>query len=151
MRAATVAAVLLLAACAAEPAPEAPRVNAFPPDTAVVRVGGPTFIAFAPPSTERQLEADAGLAATLDDFGWFVASASDSLRALGFAIVGRTGDSVRVLVRGRQFTFVPERDSARVGYLLLAPDRGPRVAYGVHADSILVAIARAYIAGDSAR
>lgn len=148
---AAVAALLALGGCDGGQPEPVPRVNALPADTAAVRVGGPTLIAFVPAVTERQLREDDALNTTLDDFGWYIASASDTLRALGFAIVGRTGDSVRVIVRGREFTFLPAPDSGRVGYLLVAPDRGPFVHYGVHTDAELISLARRYVAPDSGR
>jgi len=78
--AATTVASLLALACREAPPPARAEPSA---DSATVVVAGPTFVGFFPPVTDAEVAADDDLNTVLDDFGWHVSEATDSLRRSG--------------------------------------------------------------------
>jgi hypothetical protein len=128
------------------PAPRAaaplPAAGATARDSTWVDVTGPTLIAFFPPEASALLDSGGDDATALDDFGYHLASATDSLRALGVRVVG-VGSRTLHVVADRQTThFRVPQDSAEIGYYFVAPGRRPLVAYGVLTDSELIDAAR---------
>ena len=64
------------------------------PDSAWIDVNGPTLIGFYPVVSNEQIEKDEGLATALDDFSFHPGTAQDSLRAAGFTVELRGGDTL---------------------------------------------------------
>ena len=116
-------------------------------DSTWVEITGPTLIAFFPPDVSAQIDAGGDEATALDDFGHHLASATDSLRALGVRVVGVGTRTLHVVQDGRTNVFAVPRDSADLGYYLVAPGRPPLVQYGVLSDTDLVDVAQEYLRG----
>ncbi|HEU4629750.1 MAG TPA: hypothetical protein VFS08_08380 [Gemmatimonadaceae bacterium] len=135
---------LLLAGCGVTPAPDSGGPVA--PDSTVVVVTGPTFVGYFPPVSEAALETDVDLNTVLDDFGWHLSTATDSLQAQGYTVEVRFADTLYFRSEARRWHFIPP-DSARVGYYLVAPGRAPYVVPGVQTDDELVELGAAYLRG----
>jgi hypothetical protein len=158
---ALVALLLATLACAERPSPRtrdsaratAPQAapiavqDTTPPvvDSILVAIDGPTLIAFYPAVTQAQVDSSEELATVFDDFSYHLSSATDSLRALGLTVKERPLGEIRVVEAGRQWQFVPAKDSADFGYLLLAPGRAHRVYYSVMSNSDLVETAHEFL------
>lgn len=112
-------------------------------DSAWIRVAGPTLIAFHPSATNAQLEADAALAATLDDLAYHIGTAIPELERLGMAVHYVAGDTVRI--RPDSVTWVRAADSLNVGFLLARPGHPARVIYGVRTSSEVIRLATDFI------
>jgi hypothetical protein len=112
-----------------------------------VDVTGPTLIAFYPPSASALIDAGDDQATALDDFGYHLASATDSLRALGVRVVSVGSRVLHVVDGARTTVFAVPRDSADLGYYLVAPGRAPVVYHGVRADVELLDAAHEYLRG----
>jgi hypothetical protein len=115
------------------------------PDSVWVSVTGPTFVAFSPLVSEGALDRDADLATVLDDFGWHLASATDSLRALGYSVEARAGDTLWLRTKARSWYFTPAADSAQVGFYVIRPGAEPAVHYGVLTDIEISELGRRYL------
>jgi hypothetical protein len=133
----------LTAACgAAERAPAPVRASVTAGDTTIV-IAGPALVALIPAATQAQLDADEGLASTLDDFGHYLAEATPALRAAGVTVHGVTGRRAH-LVSGD-----PPRPLAAIAadaprHVLVAPGRAPQVLEGVRTDDDLLRAAALY-------
>ncbi len=128
----------------AEPA-RAAASPAVPRDSTWVEVTGPTLIAFYPPSAATVIDAGDDAATALDDFGYHLASAIDSLRALGVRVESVGSRVLHVVQGGRTTVFTVPRDSADIGYYLVAPGQAPVVYHGVLADADLIDAAQRYL------
>ena len=117
-----------------------PAVGA--PKQAKVLVRGPTIIAFFPPVTQAELEKDHDTAEALSDFQFYAAKVRAPLSKSAIAFHEMYARSFLVAVGGRSIVFRP--DKGDVGYYFVAPDKEPRVEYGVMTDSDLLQTARAY-------
>jgi len=134
-----------LLACT-EPAPppartaDVPRAAAAPVrrDSTWVDVTGPTLIAFYPSNAAGLLDSAGDAGTALDDFGYYLAQASDSLRALDVRVVSVTGQPLHIVTDGRVTEFRSARDSADLGYYLVAPGRSAVVLYGAQTDVDLI-------------
>jgi hypothetical protein len=126
----------------------APGVTA---DSTVVPISGPTFIAFYPTATQAQIDSDADLATTLDDFSYYLSIVQDSLQTMGFTVVEHPHGPLFVRESGATRQVGLPTDSADIGYVLLAPGRVDRVSYGVMTNSELLAQAREFLQLDTAR
>ena len=121
-------------------AASADALHAQAADTASVPVRGPTVVACFHPVTQAQVDADPDLATVLDDWQWHWSGAARALRAHGVAAEARMSDWVKLAVGGRlRLVRCPE-----VGYVLVAPGRGPKVLRGVTTDADLVDAAAAF-------
>ena len=120
-------------------------------DSTWVDVVGPTLIAFYPASATAEIDSSSDEATALDDFGYHLASAHDSLRALGFRIVSVGSRTLTVVNGGATTTFRVPRDSADLGFYYVAPGRDPVVYYGAQAEDALIDFAHAYLARPPAR
>ncbi|HKP76219.1 MAG TPA: hypothetical protein VJT67_11895 [Longimicrobiaceae bacterium] len=118
---------------------------ATPRDSTWVEVRGPTLVAFWPAHAQAVIDSDGDDATALDDFGYHLASAESALRALGVRVVSLEGPRFHLVAGGRTTEFVVPRDSADLGYYLIAPGRAPAIAYGVLTDADLVGFAREYL------
>jgi hypothetical protein len=114
-------------------------------DSSQVAVDGPTLIAFYPAVTQAQVDSSEELATVFDDFSYHLSSAADSLRALGLTVKERPLGEIRVVEAGRQWQFLPAKDSAEFGYLFLAPGRTQRVYYSVMSNTDLVETAHEFL------
>ena len=123
----------------------------FGADTGDVLVRGPTLIAFEPRVTQAQVDSSEELATVIGDFEHYLQEASDSLHTLGVALVQRPTGPIRLVESGARDSvvrrFVPDADSANVGYVLVAPGRPERAYYGVDTDAGIVATVRAFLGG----
>ncbi len=100
-------------------------------DSAWVDVSGLTLVGFYPVKTNEQLQLDADLATTLDDFAFHLGSAMDSLVAAGVTVHYRGGDTVWFRTPLRRWRFARSPDSADVGYVLADTLLQPVVIHGV--------------------
>ena len=97
------------------------------PDSSLVRVRGPTLIAFYPDATQAQVDSSEELTTVLDDFSYHLSSASDSLAAQGFTIVERSGRSFPIVEGQTASTSAAAGESACGGYGLRDPGRGHHI------------------------
>ena len=107
------------------------------PDSTWIVVNQPVFVAFFPPVSEAQTTEDQDLNTVLDDFGWHITQATDSLEAEGFRVEVRFEDTLWLRSGHHEWRFVPLPDSTP-GYYLVAPNRTPVILYGVRTDIDLV-------------
>ena len=117
------------------------------PDSVWILVNQPVFVAFFPPVTEAQTDSDSDLNTVLDDFGWHISHATDSLKAEGFRVEIRFADTLWLREGRRKWRFVPRPDSTP-GYYLTAPRRAPVILYGVRTDDDLVEAAIRFRKGE---
>lgn len=90
------------------------------------------------------LEADAGLATTLNDLSYHIGTAMDSLMTAGFTVQYRGGDTIWLRTGNARSRVVRARDSATVGYVF-ADTLGRRaVLYGVRGYADLVEAAHEF-------
>ena len=144
--------VLLIAALAACDRGAQPDASASPPqtvtlrleDSPVIEVVQPTLIGFHPLVSDSMLERDENLATVLDDFGYHLSSAMDSLRAQGFVVDTRITDTLYFRSAGRSWSWVRADDSARVGYVLTMPSGQVRTIYGVRTNIDLITVADSF-------
>ena len=129
----------------ADPARPAVASPAIVRDSTWVEVTGPTLIAFYPPGASTAIDAGDDEATALDDFGYHLASAIDSLRALGVRVESVGSRVLHVVQGGRTTVFTVPRDSADIGYYLVAPGQAPVVYHGVMADVDLIDAAQRYL------
>ena len=112
------------------------------PPSRLVEVTGPTLVAFAPPITEKQLDADPNLGDVLDDFQVFLARARPKLEQAGVRVIVLTTRSFRVRSANKTSTYRPGR--VDIGYYFVRPGRKPRIVLGVADDEELLNTAKQY-------
>lgn len=133
---------LLMAGSAALHAQGGPDTSARLPVQRVARV---SVIAFwQVPESDSVLEADPDLASALDDQQYYWANTRPLLEADGIGALDQPGRVFMVQEPRRRWRFAASKDSAAVGFLLVAPDRAPRVLYGRQFPDELLAAARAF-------
>lgn len=120
-------------------------------DSTWIEVRGPTLVAFWPAHAQAVLDSGGDGATALDDFGYHLASADSTLRALGFHVASVEGRRFHIVANGQTTTFVVPRDSAELGYYLIAPGRAPAISYGVQTDADLAETARQYLSAGGRR
>jgi len=112
-----------------------------PPDTLIV--DGPTVLAFFA-TTQAEIDGDGDQATALNDFQYYLPVVRDSLQHRAVGLREYYGDSLLV-IRGREAElFLPREHLSAVGYVLYAPNRTPRILYGVMTDADLLADASEY-------
>jgi hypothetical protein len=119
------------------PRGEAPSIGpAEGPDSATVRITGPTLIAVVPHTRgyldSNVVDADqdtTGLTSMLDDFGYYLGSTDSAFRARGIDVQWRIDPAVRWEVNGRRDSLRFTPDSG-VAYIFVSPT-GVRVRRGV--------------------
>jgi hypothetical protein len=144
-----------LVACAEPAPPSRPGGEAapIPPpasasatrDSTWVEISGPTLIAFSPPSTSAAADSSHDVETAMDDFGYYLTSALDSLRAAGVRVVSVESRTLHVIDAGRATAFRVPSDSAELGYYLVAPGRAAEVQYGAQSDIDLIEWTRRYL------
>lgn len=119
-----------------------------PADTSAlpeVAITGSTVIAFWQVAvSDSILVADPILAMALDDQQYYWAGSRAKLADLGIAAIDQPGRSFRVIDELGERIFLAPRDSAVVGYLLVAPGRDFHAIYRVQYPDALVAAARSF-------
>lgn len=109
-----------------------------PPDP-TFKIARPTIIAFFSPDGSTSEDPDT--IAALDDFHFYATQARKQLEEAGVDFKEIYAASFRV--RGKTWTtFRPTK--IKVGYYFIAPNKKPRIEYGVMTDSELLQIAREY-------
>jgi hypothetical protein len=101
----------------------------------------PTIIAFFPPVTQKDLN-DGETNEALSDFQHYAALVRQPLQTAGIAFEELYERSFRISSGGRVTTFHPAK--GKIGYYLVAPDKKPRIEYGVMTSSDLLGVAREY-------
>ena len=111
----------------------------------VQRVTRLSVIAFwQVPASDSVLEADPDLASALDDQQYYWANTRPLLEADGISALGQPGRVFVVEEPGRRWRFAAPKDSAAVGFLLVAPGRVPQALYGRQFPDELLAAARSF-------
>lgn len=131
-------------------APEATAPGAAAParrDSTWVEVTGPTLIAFYPPNAAALIDSAGDAATALDDFGFHLASATDSLRTLGVRVTSIGSRTLHVVSDGATTVFRVPPNSVDLGYYFVAPGRPARVEYGARTDADLIDAAREHLLG----
>ena len=122
-----------------------PRVQTAQRDSTWIEVRGPTLIGFVPANADAAVITDPDLGEALDDFEWHLRTADSTLRNLGFRITVVGGRRFYVVRGARVDTFTVPKDSADIGYYMVAPRRAAAMSYGVLTNSDLVEEARTYL------
>jgi hypothetical protein len=102
----------------------------------------PTIIAFCPPMTGKQMDANPDLNEVLSDFQLYAAQVRDPLQKAGIDFHQVFAASFRLRIGNKQVTFRPR--GVKVGYYLIAPGKKPRIEYGVNTDIGLLQVATDY-------
>jgi hypothetical protein len=108
----------------------------------VILVDRPTIVAFFPPVTDTELDKDADTNEALSDFQLYARQARKRLEAVGIQFHEIYARSFIVQVHGKKIVF--RSKDIEVGYYFVAPDRAPRIQYGVMTDDDIWAVATAY-------
>ena len=133
------------AALTVTPAPTAVADSfATVPDSAWIDITGPTLIGFYPVVSNEQLEKDEGLATALDDFSFHLGTAQDSLKAAGFTVQRRGGDTLWLRTGSNHARVVRAADRSEVGYLFADTLLRRVFVYGVRGNVDLVAYAHEF-------
>jgi len=101
----------------------------------------PTIVAFFPPVTQEELN-DGETNEALSDFKHYAALVRQTLQTAGIRFEEVYERSFRMRLGGRLATFRPAK--GKIGYYLVAPEKKPRIEYGVMTDSDLLGIAKEY-------
>ena len=119
----------------------APSLVATPKKTIVV-INRPTVVAFFPPVTSAELNADPDTNEALSDFKLYAAKVRQPLNEAGIDFKEVYAKSFQVQRGTRITTLSPGK--VDVGYYLVAPGKEPRIEYGVLTDADLLQIAKEY-------
>jgi hypothetical protein len=92
--------------------------------------------------TSAALDADPNADEAYADFQHYLPTTIDSLRTIGVAVQVRYTHSFVWQVGSARSEYAIPADSARVGYVFLAPAQSPIAIYGVMTDSDLIAWCR---------
>lgn len=112
------------------------------PNENLVVVKGPTVVAFFPPVTQAELSKDPDTNEALADFQHYARSAREQLHNAGVDFEELYVSSFGVESGGKTTTFRPGK--LKVGYYFVAPEKSPRVEYGVMTDSDVLQVATEY-------
>lgn len=105
-------------------------------------VEGPTIIAFFV-GGDRLSDNDEPNNEVLGDFQLYFMQAKAPLQKLGVQLLDTSSPAFHIRAGNTRTSFHPK---SRVGYYFIAPNKKPRIEYGVHTDDQLVQIAREYFA-----
>ena len=109
-------------------------------DDAVI-ITGPTVIAFFPPVSQREVDADPDLNEVLADFQWHLYRAREELEQLGVTVHELYKNRILISDTGREHVFSPDTE---LGYYMVSPGREALVIYGGMTDVDLIYEARGY-------
>jgi hypothetical protein len=118
-----------------------PSLVATPKNTIVV-ISRPTVVAFFPPVTSAELNADPDTNEALADFQLYATKVRKPLSDAGIDFKEIYAKSFQVQRGTRITTFRPGK--VDVGYYFVAPGKEPRIEYGVLTDANLLQIAKEY-------
>jgi hypothetical protein len=116
-----------------------PSLVATPKNTIVV-INRPTVVAFFPPVTSAELNADPGTNEALADFQLYATRVRKPLTDAGIDFKEIYAKSFQVQRGTRITTFRPGK--VDVGYYFVAPGKEPRIEYGVLTDADLLQVAK---------
>ena len=119
----------------------APSLVATPKNTIVV-IGRPTVVAFFPPVTSAELNADPDTNEALSDFQLYATRVRKLLNDAGIDFKEIYAKSFQVQRGTRITSFRPGK--VDVGYYFVAPSKEPHIEYGVLTDADLLQIAKEY-------
>jgi len=102
----------------------------------------PTIIAFFPPLSDKELDADPDMSDTLDDFQDSADEVRGPLKKAGVDFEETYTRSFTVRVGAKTIVFRTGKDD--VGYYFIAPGRKPHVEYGVMTDEDILGAAHDY-------
>lgn len=105
-------------------------------------VRGPTVVAFFPPVSEKEIQADSDANEALADFQLYASQVREPFRKAGIDFHVVYALSFRIRVGTRITTF--RTGQVRVGYYFVAPGKQHRVESGVETDVDLLRIAGEY-------
>jgi hypothetical protein len=113
-------------------APDVHQRSPTGPDTAAapIQVDRPVLVAFFA-VTQAQVDSSDDIGEALSDFQHYLPGIKSGLDSIGVALREQYTDTVRYIANGRAQLWVPPKESADVGYLLLRPDGEPSVLYAV--------------------
>jgi hypothetical protein len=107
-------------------------------------VNGPVVVAFFA-TTQAEIDANPDQGEALSDFQFYLEGMRKALDSLGVALIEQYTDTVSFTVNGRKTTWVPQKDSASVGYLFLSPRRAPNAKFGVMTNTDLLETVREWL------
>jgi hypothetical protein len=102
-----------------------------------------TVVAFFPPVTKEELDRDPDTNESLSDFQLYAAQVREPFRKAGIDFHETYTRVFAVRANGKTTLFRTTRRE-EVGYYFCAPEKKPRVEYGVMTSSDLLAIAQEY-------
>src|ERR1700688_2288035 len=108
----------------------------------VIVVDRPTVVAFFPPVTDAEMDKDPDTNEVLSDFQLYAREARKRLEAAGIQFREIYATSFEVQVHGKATAFRPNK--IKVGYYCVAPDKSPRIQYGVMTDVDILRVATEY-------
>jgi hypothetical protein len=108
----------------------------------VIVVDRPTVVAFFPPMTDAEMDKDPDANEALSDFQLYAGQVRKRLEAAGIQFQEIYATSFTLQIRGKRKTLRPK--DIQVGYCFVAPDKPPRIQYGVMTDVDILAVAAAY-------
>jgi hypothetical protein len=108
----------------------------------VIVVDRPTVVAFFPPVTDAEMDKDPDTNEALSDFQLYARQARKRLEAAGIQFQEIYVTSFAIQVHGKTKVFRPEK--IQVGYYFVAPDKPPRIQYGVMTDADILRVATEY-------
>lgn len=98
--------------------------------TVGIVVDRPVLVAFFA-TTQAEVDSSDDIGEALSDFQHYLPTIKLGLDSLGVTLREQYTDTVRYVAGGRARVWMPAKDSADIGYLLLRPDAEPQVQYAV--------------------
>jgi len=102
----------------------------------------PMIVAFFPPVTEVELQHDPDTTETLSDFQEYTRRVREPLHTRGIEFHEVYGNRFGIRRGKTVVIFTP--DKVQVGYYFIAPNKKPRIEYGVNTDDRLLQMADEY-------
>ena len=102
----------------------------------------PTIIAFFPPVSDKELDADPDTSDALDDFQYYADEVRGPLKKAGVDFEESYTHSFTVHADNKTIVFRVGKDD--VGYYFIAPGKKPHVEYGVMTDEDILSEAHKY-------
>lgn len=113
-----------------------------PSPTPSFEIQKPTIVAFFPPVTEAELEANPDTNEVLSDFQFYACAVIGPLQRSGIDFEVATARAFEIHIRGKVHLF--QTGKIGVGYYFLAPRKKAHVEYGVMTDADIFAAAEKY-------
>ncbi len=105
-------------------------------------VRGPMIVAFFPPVSESKLQRDPDTNEALSDFQEYAHRVREPLRQRGIEFHEVYANSFGIGRGKTTVMFTPHK--VKVGYYFIAPNKEPRIEYGVQTDEGLLQVADEY-------